>query len=230
MTGSELRVKASALRLFSTGSAAIDTLLGGGLRAGRLVEVFGRSSSGKTQLAMKTALFAARAGTKALYVDTEGAFRPERLESMCSALKWDAATLLRRIVYSRIDSSSEQMEAVRRMAKREATASCRLVVIDTLSRNFSIDLPGRANLSSRQESLNVHLSEMARDAFLNERAYLLTNRVTFGPGHDVGIGGSTVRQLVHASVRLERERSSIEATLVATGQKARATLSEGGID
>ena len=68
------------------------------------------------------------------------------------------------------------MEAVRLMRSRPATTRCGLVVVDTLTRNFSVELPGRANLASRQASLNVHLSEMARDAYLNGRAYLLTKR------------------------------------------------------
>jgi DNA repair protein RadA len=222
--------RVSSFRFFSSGSPTIDRLLGGGYRAGRIIELFGRSNTGKTQLAMQAVLAAARAGVRSLYVDTEGAFRPERLEEMARARGWEIDGLLEQIAYIRSDSSSEQMETVRRMAVRPATARCELVVVDTLTRNFSVELPGRSNLSSRQAALDVHLSEMARDAYLNGRAYLLTNRVTFGTSHDVGIGGRTVEQLVHASVMLERDEARVKATLMPKGENVTTRMSAEGVD
>ncbi len=230
MTAEEAIRRVSSFPFFSTGSRGIDGLLGGGCRAGSLTEVFGRSNSGKTQLAMQTALLSTRAGVRCLFIDTEGSFRPERVAEMAKARGWDIGGLLERIVYVRSDSASEQMETIRRMAGRSATANCRVVVIDTLTRNFSVELPGMSNLSSRQGELDVHLSEMARDAWLNGRAYLLTNRVTFGPTRDVGIGGRTVEQLVGASVMLERESGKVKAMLVSTGRSVLADLGMAGID
>jgi DNA repair protein RadA len=213
-----------------SGSPGIDRLLGGGYREGRLTELFGRSNSGKSQLAMQAALLAARDGGRVLYIDTEGAFRPERLEEMAKARGWKAEGALEKIIYVRSDSSSEQMEAIRKMGARPTTAGCGLVVVDTLTRNFSLELPGRSNLSSRQGALDVHLSEMARDAYLNGRAYVLTNRVTFGPERDVSIGGRTVEQLVHASVLLERVQGRLKATLVSNGESATASIGPSGVE
>lgn len=229
-TAEEAVKRVASFPFFGTGSKAIDGLLGRGYRAGRLTEVFGRSNSGKTQLAMQAALLAAKDGARALFIDTEGTFRPERLEQMAKARGWDPTGLLERIVYVRSDSSSEQMETVRGMNDRQATAGCAFVAVDTLTRNFSVELPGRSNLSSRQAALNVHLSEMSRDAYLNGRAYLLTNRVTFGTTHDISIGGRTVEQLVHASLRLGREGSSVKATLTTTGESVLAGIGPAGVD
>ena len=199
--------------VYTTGSRTVDGLLGGGLRTGKLTILYGRSNSGKSQFAMQAVLCASARGRRSLYIDTEGAFRPERIEEMALATKRADPALLERIIYLRCSSAAQQVEAVRRMSKRKETADCRLVVVDTLTRNFSLDLPGSANMPDRQGALNVHLSEMARDAFLNGRAYLLTNRVTFGrEGSDVGIGGSTVAQLVHASLALERKEGDIIVT------------------
>ncbi len=229
-TADESARRVASFQFFSSGSQSLDRLLGGGYRAGRLTEIFGRSNSGKSQLAMQAALIAARAGAKCLFIDTEGAFRPERLEEMARARGWEIPGVLQRVVYARIDSAPEQMETIRRMEERNATASCRFVLIDTLTRNFSVELPGKANLSSRQAALDVHLSEMARDAYLNARAYLLTNRVTFGTDHDVGIGGKTVSQLVHASVRLEKEAGMVKVTLMSNGESIKASVGAAGVD
>jgi DNA repair protein RadA len=230
ITGAEAAKRLSSLPVFSSGSAAIDGLLGGGYKAGRVVEFFGKSNSGKTQLAMQAVLCAARAGKRSLFIDTEGSFRPERLEGMAKARGWDPKGLLERILFLRVDSFSEQMELVSRMGLRDATASCRVVAVDTLTRTFSLELPGSSNLASRQGAINTHLSEMARDAFLNGRAYVLTNRVTFGASGEVRIGGSTVEQLVDASIRLEREGDEVRATLMGSGERTVATLGPRGVD
>jgi len=222
--------RVSSFSFHSTGSPAIDRLLGGGFRAGTLTELFGRSNSGKSQLAMQAALVASCNGMKSLYIDTEGAFRPERVEEIAKARGWETDGVLERITYARLDSASEQMEAIRRMDSRPATSACRLVILDTLTRNFSLDLPGRGNLSSRQDALDVHLSEMARDAYLGGRAYVLANRVTFGSTRDVGIGGRTVAQLVSASVLLERAQDRIRATLLPGGRSTSAQVGTFGVD
>jgi len=195
-----------------------------------LTEVFGRSNAGKTQLAMQAVLVAAREGRKSLFIDTEGAFRPERIEQMANARGWEAGGLLERVVYVRSGSASEQMETVRSMASRRATEGCERDVIDTLTRNLSVELPGRPNAPSRQGLLDVHLSEMARDAYLGGRAYLLTNRVTFGATGDISIGGRTVEQLVHAVVMLGREGGNTKATLMDTGESRVAGISARGLD
>lgn len=234
MTGSETTAAGAVERIsefpyFVTGSKAIDKLLGGGYRAGTLTEIFGRSNAGKSQLAMQAALFAAKQGNRTLFLDTEGSFRPERLEEIARGRGWRTDGILERILYVRVNSSSEQMETAQRMQARDATAPCRLVVVDTLTRNFSLDLPGRSNLSSRQGALNVYLSQMARDAFLHGRAYLLTNRVTYGAAHVVRIGGRTVEQLVDASLRLERQGDEVRAELLSSGEIATAVIDMAGI-
>jgi RecA/RadA recombinase len=152
------------------------------------------------------------------------------VEEMARARKLEQGGILNRIVYVRCDSVSEQMETIRMMPNRGATAPAALVIVDTLTRNFSLEFPGRSNLSSRQEALNVHLSEMARDAYLSGRAYLLTNRVTFGNQQDVGIGGRTVDQLVHVTVLLEREGVRVKATDFRSGKHAFAVVGVAGVD
>ena len=208
----------------------MDSILGGGFRAGRLTQIYGRSGSGKSQIAMQAVLEAAKAGRRSLYIDTEGSFRPERLEEMSKARGLQVDKLLDSIIYVRIDSSSEQMDTIRSMSSRDLTAPCGLVVVDTLTRNFSVDLPGRSNLTSRQAALDVHLSEIARDAYLARRAYLLTNRVTFGSLSDISIGGKTVEQMVDTSIRIEKSGRVIEGVVVPEGSRFSTELTAAGLD
>ena len=69
----------------STGSKSLDTLLGGGIEAGSITELFGEFRTGKTQLCHTlcvTCQMPRNQGGgegKAMYIDCEGTFRPERL-------------------------------------------------------------------------------------------------------------------------------------------------------
>ncbi len=62
----------------STGSIGLDAALGiGGLPRGRIIEIFGPESSGKTTLALHTVAEAQKAGGIAAFVDAEHALDPE---------------------------------------------------------------------------------------------------------------------------------------------------------
>lgn len=58
---------------FSSGSLALDIALGGGIPRGRIMEIFGPESSGKTTLALHAIAEAQRLGGKAAFIDAEHA-------------------------------------------------------------------------------------------------------------------------------------------------------------
>jgi recombination protein RecA len=61
----------------STGSLALDIALGGkGLPRGRIIEIFGAESSGKTSIALHTVAEAQKLGGVAAYIDTEHGLDP----------------------------------------------------------------------------------------------------------------------------------------------------------
>ncbi|PIP65413.1 recombinase RecA [Candidatus Peregrinibacteria bacterium CG10_big_fil_rev_8_21_14_0_10_49_16] len=58
---------------FSSGSLSLDIALGGGIPRGRIIEVFGPESSGKTTLALHAIAEVQRLGGKAAFIDAEHA-------------------------------------------------------------------------------------------------------------------------------------------------------------
>jgi recombination protein RecA len=65
------------IEVISTGSLALDAALGvGGLPRGRIVEIFGPESSGKTTLALHAIAEANKLGGMAAFIDAEHAFDP----------------------------------------------------------------------------------------------------------------------------------------------------------
>ncbi|HZR33815.1 MAG TPA: recombinase RecA [Nevskia sp.] len=71
------------LDVVSTGSIALDAALGvGGLPRGRVVEIFGPESSGKTTLCLHVVAEVQRAGGTAAYIDAENALDPAYAEKL----------------------------------------------------------------------------------------------------------------------------------------------------
>lgn len=87
-TGLEMKEKRRAIVKISTGATALDTILGGGIETSSITELFGEFRTGKTQIAhtmcVTTQLSFEMSGGqgKIIYLDTEGNFRPERIESI----------------------------------------------------------------------------------------------------------------------------------------------------
>lgn len=63
----------AAIPRFPSGSLSLDLALGGGIPTGRIVEIFGPESSGKTTLALHAIAEAQRAGGRAAFIDAEHA-------------------------------------------------------------------------------------------------------------------------------------------------------------
>lgn len=78
--GENPRMTVSAV---STGSLNLDLALGvGGLPRGRIVEIYGPESSGKTTLALHVVAEAQRAGGEAAFIDAEHALDPEYAKAL----------------------------------------------------------------------------------------------------------------------------------------------------
>lgn len=65
------------IETFSTGAISLDQALGGGIPRGRVIEIYGPESSGKTTLALHMIAEAQKAGGNAAFIDAEHALDPE---------------------------------------------------------------------------------------------------------------------------------------------------------
>ena len=66
-------VKTSNIEKFSSGSLSLDLALGGGVPKGRIIEVYGPESSGKTTLSLHCIAECQKAGGKTAFIDAEHA-------------------------------------------------------------------------------------------------------------------------------------------------------------
>ena len=118
--GGEAQLKIEGI---STGSLSVDLALGGiGLPRGRIIEIFGPESSGKTTIALHVCAEAQKAGGIAAIIDAEHAFDP----SWGKKLGVELHTLL----VSQPSSGEEAMQITEMLVKSNAVD---VVVIDSVA-------------------------------------------------------------------------------------------------
>ncbi|WP_225847412.1 recombinase RecA [Streptomyces sp. HPF1205] len=111
------------IEVISTGSTALDVALGvGGLPRGRVVEVYGPESSGKTTLTLHAVANAQRAGGTVAFVDAEHALDPD----YARALGVDTDNL----ILSQPDTGEQALEIVDMLVRSGALD---LIVIDSVA-------------------------------------------------------------------------------------------------
>ncbi|CAN9368670.1 unnamed protein product [Alternaria alternata] len=172
----------------STGSKALDAVLGGGFQTMSISEVFGEFRCGKTQLSHTMSVIAqlpkdmGGAEGKVAYIDTEGTFRPERIVQIAERCGVDPETAQDNITYARAVNSEHQMELLNKVAEFFVSNEYRLLIIDSIMALFRVDYTGRGELNERQQKLNQFLSKLTHVAEEFNVAVLLTNQVQSDPG------------------------------------------------
>jgi len=111
------------IEVIPTGSAALDIALGiGGLPRGRVVEIYGPESSGKTTVALHAVANAQKAGGVAAFIDAEHALDPE----YAAKLGVDVDALL----VSQPDSGEQALEIADMLIRSNAID---IIVIDSVA-------------------------------------------------------------------------------------------------
>jgi DNA repair protein RadA len=171
----------------STGSKALDELFGGGLETQSITEMYGSFRSGKTQIAHQLCVMIQRPpedgglSAKAIYVDTEGTFRPERLVDMAEAYGMDTAKVLKNVVWARAYNSDHQILLCDQAMEMAPEHNAKLLIVDSVTSHFRAEYTGRGTLAARQQKLNKHLHHLQRGAEINNLAVYITNQVMSRP-------------------------------------------------
>ncbi|WP_429980743.1 ATPase domain-containing protein, partial [Mycoplasmopsis bovis] len=108
---------------FSSGSLNIDNILGiGGWPKGRVIEIFGPESSGKTTLALHAIAEIQKTGGIAAFIDAEHSIDPIYAKNLGVDIK--------NLILAQPSSGEEALEIVDRLAK---TGSIDLIVVDSVA-------------------------------------------------------------------------------------------------
>lgn len=203
-----------------TSSKNLDTLVGGGIETQSITEAYGEYRTGKTQIAHQISVNVQLPTEKgglaagALYIDSEGTFRPERIYQMALGQKLDPSRVLKNIVVARAYNSDHQALLVHQAEEFVEEKNIKLIIVDSIAGHFRAEYVGRERLAERQQKLNRHLHELQKLADIHGVAVFVTNQVMARPDVFFGdptqpVGGHVLAHVPQTRLYLRRSKGNI---------------------
>jgi DNA repair protein RadA len=232
----------------TTGSKNFNALLGGGVETGAITEAAGAFGCGKTQLGhclainVQLPLEQGGANGKAVYIDTESTFRPERIKQIAEAKGLDPEKTLKNILVARAFNADHQMLLVDKITELIKNGEpIKIIIVDSLMAHFRAEFAGRGMLADRQQKINKHLHNLMRIAEAHNIAVYVTNQVMANPaimfgdpttpigGHIVG-HASTYRVYLRKGKKDSRVAKMIDAPSLPESECIFFIKAEGLVD
>lgn len=246
-TAKDVLSKRANIGFITTGTKSLDNLLGKGIETQAITELIGEFGSGKTQicheLSVTVQLPVERGGLagRALYIDTEGTFRPERIMNIAKGLGMDPDEALANIIYARAYNSDHQILLVDEASNLIPANNIRLVIVDSVITHFRSEYPGREALAPRQQKLNKHLHQLLRMSDIFNIAVVVTNQIQSAPdvffgnpnkpaGGNILAHGSTYRIWLRKSKENRRIARIIDSPMHPESECLFAITSAGIVD
>jgi DNA repair protein RadA len=239
-----LEKRRSMLRC-STGSSALDDLLLGGIETQAVTEFYGEFGSGKSQVCHTLCVMARQPvesgglDGNTIYIDTEGTFRPERIQEIARSRDYEQEQVLKSIAVCKVYNSSHLELIIKNLGKYVDDFKAKLVIIDSIISLHRAEFAGRGTLADRQQRLNSMLHKVIRLAEIYNVAIVITNQVQSSPdtffGDPTKAAGGNV--LGHAStyrIYLRKSGENRIAKMIDSPyhpySDARFTVNERGTD
>lgn len=179
----------------TTGSKALDAMLGGGIETQAITEMHGAFGSGKSQIGLQLSINVqlpkdkGGLGAQAVFIDTEGTFRPERVHQMAKGAGLNPQKALENIFVAKAYNSDHQVLLAEKCEEILKQGNVKLIVVDSVTSAFRSDYTGRGTLADRQQKLNRHLHLLLKLADIYNLAIYVTNQVMSRP--DILFGDPT---------------------------------------
>ncbi|GJN87307.1 hypothetical protein Rhopal_000255-T1 [Rhodotorula paludigena] len=182
-TATEFHARRADLVTITTGSTALDNILGGGIETGAITELYGEFRTGKSQICHQLAVTCQlpcdmKGGEgKCLYIDTEGTFRPERLLAIAERYGMNGEDVLDNVAYARAYNADHQSQLLVLAGAMMSESRFSLIIVDSVTSLYRTDYSGRGELSARQMHLAKFLRNLMRLADEFGVAVVVTNQV-----------------------------------------------------
>ncbi|KAK4756848.1 hypothetical protein SAY87_006975 [Trapa incisa] len=182
-SASQLHAQRLEIIQITSGSREFDKILEGGIETGSITEIYGEFRSGKTQLChtlcvtCQLPLDQGGGEGKAMYIDAEGAFRPQRLLQIAERYGLNGADVLDNVAYARAYNTDHQSRLLLEAASMMVETRFALVIVDSATALYRTDFSGRGELSARQMHLAKFLRSLQKLADEFGVAVVITNQV-----------------------------------------------------
>ena len=237
--------KRKSLMRCSTGSRALDELLLGGIETQAVTEFYGEFGSGKSQICHTLAAIAPQPKEAGglnggvIYIDTEGTFRPERLNQIARARELEPSHVLKNVAVCKVYNSSHLELIIKDLGKYVNDFNAKLVIIDSIISLHRAEFAGRGTLADRQQRLNGLLHKVIRLAEIFNIAVVITNQVQSSPDTFFGdptkaAGGNVIGHASTYRIYLRKSGENRTAKMIDSPyhpySDAKFTLNEKGTD
>jgi DNA repair protein RadA len=244
VTATKLYEKRKQEERISTGSKNLDDLFVGGIETGSVTEIYGEYGTGKTQLCHTLSVLVQQSRShgglngKAIYVDSENTFRPERIVSIANARNLNPYKSLENIIVAKAYNSAHQELILEETGPVIDSNNVKLLIVDSAVAHYRAEFLGRASLSERQQKLNKFMHVLVRIAETYGVAVLATNQIQSTPDAIFGdayrpTGGHVVAHTSTYRVYLKRSGKNRIARMVDSPyhpeREVLFTLSELGV-
>jgi len=163
-------------------------------------------------LAVNTQLPVEQGGVngKAVFIDTEGTFSPQRIKQIAEGLGASADKVLKNIMVARAFNADHQILLLDKVAELIKDGEpIKLLIVDSLTAHFRAEFTGRGQLADRQQKLNKYLHTLTRLAEQRGFAVYVTNQVMANPAMMFGdptthVGGHIVGHAAKVRIYLRR--------------------------
>jgi DNA repair protein RAD51 len=191
--------------LIRTGLEKLDNILGGGIRNATITDIYGASSTGKTQLALQIMSNSLLEGGTIFYQDTTGTFRPERLLDLFKS-KGINTSLLDNIKVARITNTSEQFDNISKI--NESNFS--LVIIDSVTDLFSFEYSKEEHTLEKTTQFAKYMKELSRVAIDKNIPIIIVNMIRKVGEVEQENLDSVISLFTHIKIKLSKKQAIYE--------------------
>jgi recombination protein RecA len=191
------------IETISTGSPSLDLALGvGGLPRGRIIEIYGPESSGKTTLTLSITAQVQKKGGNVAFIDTEHALDPDYAKKI--------GVNVEKLIISQPDSGEEALNIVEKLVK---SGLFDLIIIDSVAAlvpkaelegevgDQYIGLQARMMSQALRKLAGIISKTRTIVIFINQTRSMIGGMV---PGQETTPGGKALK--FYASVRIELKK------------------------
>ncbi len=116
---------------------------------------------------------------RAIYIDTEGSFRPERIQEIAEARGLDSKQILRKILFKKVLGCVQQELCIEAACSQiNSDSKIKLLIIDSIINHYHVEYMGRSKSPKKMQQLNKYMHLLLKTARMNAVAIIITNHQT----------------------------------------------------
>lgn len=217
-----------------TGAKVLDSLLAGGFERGIITTLFGAAGSGKSNIAMLSALSVAERGKKVVFIDTENSLSAERIKQLKPQ---GYKQIIKNMIILEPTNFEEQKKFFSDLREIMALEKPELIVVDSIVMLYRLQLGSEEEIQVTNKEMAHQLATLSEIARKKNIPILVTNQVyaDFDSKNVKMVGGDLLKYWSKCIVKLEtvdgfRRASIWKHRSLPTGNEVYFDIKDSGLN